>query len=183
MYYSQCDEDRIVYEKYVKNLIIDNPVYLEMGAMDGLYYSNTLFFERNLGWTGILIEPHPSNFAKLLKNRPNNKLYNDIISDSTTEVDYMYYDQEHLGGVAGIVSTIPANNINVFYTRNNDWISEQIDKYLRTIKLKPTSLSEIIKHSGYNKIDFFSLDVEGHEYNVLNSFDWSVPINMFLIRK
>jgi hypothetical protein len=31
------------------------------------------------------------------------------------------------------------------------------------------------------KIDFFSLDVEGHEYNVLLSYDWSVPISTILV--
>ena len=49
-------------------------------------------------------------------------------------------------------------------------------------KLKTKTLSYIIKDSGFEKIDFFSLDVEGHELNVLNSFNWEIPINMILVK-
>lgn len=35
--------------------------------MDGETRSNTLFFERFYGWTGLLIEADPLNFAKMLK--------------------------------------------------------------------------------------------------------------------
>ena len=45
-----------------------------MGALDGIKYSNTKFFEELLNWTGILIEPNPVMFNKLIKNRPNNYL-------------------------------------------------------------------------------------------------------------
>ena len=32
-------------------------VYLEMGALDGRLFSNTLFFQQTLDWSGVLIEP------------------------------------------------------------------------------------------------------------------------------
>lgn len=41
--------------------------FFEAGALDGEFLSNTLFLERNLGWTGILVEPGPSSFQKLVK--------------------------------------------------------------------------------------------------------------------
>lgn len=45
-------------------------MFLEVGALDGETRSNTLYFERFLNWTGLLIEPDPLNFAQLLtKNR------------------------------------------------------------------------------------------------------------------
>ena len=181
MFYSQCSEDKIMYEKYIKNIKIDNPIYLEMGAMDGLYYSNTLFFEKELGWTGILIEPHPINYKNLEKNRPNNKLFNCVVSNEIEDVEFIYYDTMCLSGVAGVKNTLKEENVKIFYSKNNDWISGMIDNHLQTIKLKPKNLTDIINESGYDKIDFFSLDVEGHELNVIKSFDWSIPINMFLI--
>ena len=46
-----------------------NATFVEMGAFDGLRESESLFFERCLGWRGILIEAHPLSFQKLLSVR------------------------------------------------------------------------------------------------------------------
>jgi len=181
MFYSQCNEDKIIYEKYIKDIHIDNPIYLEMGAMDGLYTSNTLFFEKELNWTGILIEPHPINFSNLLVNRPNNKLFNCLVSNNSDEIEYIYYDIINLSGISGVKNTLTKNNIDIFYTKNNPWISSMIDNNQYTIMMKPRTLTDIIHESKVSKIDFFSLDVEGHELNVIKSFDWSIPVNIFLI--
>ena len=180
-FYSQCGEDKIMYEKYIKNLNIENPIYLEMGAMDGIKFSNTLFLEKELKWTGILIEPHPINYKKLCINRPNNKLFNNVIGNDTHDVEFTYFETECLSGISGVKHTLTENNIKTFYTKNNQWISNMIDNDLKVELVKPQKLSEIIKLSEYDKIDFFSLDVEGHELSVLESYDWSIPINMFLI--
>lgn len=39
--------------------------FVELGALDGVTGSNTIIFERCLGWRGLLIEANPSNFNKL----------------------------------------------------------------------------------------------------------------------
>ena len=41
-----------------------------VGANDGIYLSNLLFFEAQLGWQGICIEGSPSTFRALQRNRP-----------------------------------------------------------------------------------------------------------------
>ena len=43
MYYSQCQEDIYLNENIFKNK--KNGVYIELGALDGILYSNTKFFE------------------------------------------------------------------------------------------------------------------------------------------
>ncbi|KAF6201526.1 hypothetical protein GE061_003917 [Apolygus lucorum] len=47
-----------------------NGFFIEVGALDGETRSNTLYFERFLNWTGLLIEPDPLNFANLLRKKP-----------------------------------------------------------------------------------------------------------------
>lgn len=181
MFYSQCLEDKIIFEKYLSKIHIDKPVYLEMGAMTGIEYSNTYFFEKYHNWTGILIEPHKYNFELLTKNRPNNKLFNELVSNEENELEYINYNNSTLSGVAGVLKTIPKNNMKTYYEDNNPWQTELRKKYLKIQNIKPVTLTSIIKQSGFDKIDFFSLDVEGHEYQVLLSFDWSIPVNIFLI--
>jgi len=79
--YSQCGEDLFLYNTFFKNK--QNGTYIELGALDGNLYSNTKFFEEQFGWKGILIEPHPNKFELLQKNRPNNYLFNNLISCHT----------------------------------------------------------------------------------------------------
>ena len=47
--------------------------------------------------------------------------------------------------------------------------------------IKPTSLTEIVRETALTHIDLLSLDVEGHEYEVLKSWDFSIPIDIVLI--
>ena len=75
-FYGQKGEDKYFYETFFKDVINKN--YIELGAMDGVNYSNTKFFEDELGWTGILIEPNKTLYNLLKQNRPNNKLYNSM---------------------------------------------------------------------------------------------------------
>ncbi|KAK4315180.1 hypothetical protein Pmani_013578 [Petrolisthes manimaculis] len=44
--------------------------FVEAGALDGEYLSNTLYLERNKNWTGLLVEPDAEMFKYMLeKNR------------------------------------------------------------------------------------------------------------------
>jgi hypothetical protein len=47
--------------------------------------------------------------------------------------------------------------------------------------IKPKSLTEIVRSTKLTHINLLSLDVEGHEYEVLKSWDFSIPIDIILI--
>jgi len=68
IYYAQFYQDRIMNENYFKNKT--RGFFLEVGAYDGEINSNTLFFEKSLNWTGILIESNPKKYGNLLKKKP-----------------------------------------------------------------------------------------------------------------
>ena len=61
-YFSQEHQDEWV-DKYLKQKT--NGIFLEVGAVDGVSLSNTLFFERERNWTGILIEPNNNFYNRL----------------------------------------------------------------------------------------------------------------------
>jgi Methyltransferase FkbM domain len=52
-------------------LTIRRGFFVEVGANDGVSQSNTAYYERYLGWQGILIEPVPELAARCRMNRPN----------------------------------------------------------------------------------------------------------------
>jgi hypothetical protein len=73
-YYSQLGEDETLHKWIFNNTEKDqNPgIFVEIGALDGVTYSNTLFFERMFDWRGVLIEAQPENARRLLRvNRRN----------------------------------------------------------------------------------------------------------------
>ena len=47
--------------------------------------------------------------------------------------------------------------------------------------MTPKTLTEIIKSTNIKEFDLLSLDVEGHEHEVLESWDFSIPISVILI--
>ena len=61
---SQFHEDR----KLLRFLELVPPcerTFVELGALDGVWLSNTMLYERCLGWNGLLIEASPVNFEKM----------------------------------------------------------------------------------------------------------------------
>ena len=81
-YYGQNGEDYILWNffKYKKK-----GFYIDVGAFDGLHYSNTKSFEEQ-GWNGICVEAHPLYYEKLTKTRENSiNLHSAAIGDPNLE--------------------------------------------------------------------------------------------------
>ena len=173
--FSQNYEDIFLNQNIFKNK--QNGVYIELGALDGVLYSNTKFFEDSLNWKGILIEPHPEKFKLLQQNRPNNFLFNSLVSCHKEPLEYRYFVDCH-AAVSGVENTLSQHHFDTYFESNNEW-----NKTLpqNKIFIKPISLSEIVKSTKLTHIDLLSLDVEGHEYEVLQSWDFSIPIDIILI--
>jgi FkbM family methyltransferase len=173
MYYSQGGEDQYLNDNIFKSK--RKGIYVELGALDGNVYSNTKFFEDSLEWSGILIEPHPIMYNRLVENRPKNFLFNDLVSYHKDPLEFRYFLQCY-AACSGVASTLSQHHMDVYYNNENNRFLPQ-DK----IVIKPKTLTEIIKSTSITHIDLLSLDVEGHEYEVLQSWDFSIPIDIILI--
>ena len=170
LYNSQCEEDEFLHNRYFKTKT--KGTYIELGALDGVLYSNTKFFEDTMDWSGILIEPHPLKFQSLVKNRPNNFLFNNVVSTIQSEVSFRLFIDNY-AGVSGVENTLPYEHFANFFNKVNDPQTR--------INLIPRTLTSIVNETQLKHIDLLSLDVEGHEYEVLMSWDFSVPIDVILI--
>ena len=62
---------------------IKNGFYIEAGAYDGEMWSNSLFYEVEKGWNGLLVEAHPEAFGKMKKRVRNIESRTSYTSDST----------------------------------------------------------------------------------------------------
>jgi len=171
--YSQCGEDIFLNDHYFKNK--KGGHFIELGALDGVLYSNTKMFEDSLQWEGVLIEPHPYQFEKLQRNRPCCHLFHSLISNRTDELIFKYFLDGH-AAVSGVKETLPEILLELFH-ENTEW--EYLSK--GEIYIKPQTLTDILKKTPFQHFDLLSLDVEGHEYEVLQSWDFSIPIDVILI--
>jgi len=161
-FYSQQGEDKLIFDKYIN---YRNGFFIELGAMDGVIYSNSLFFENELNWTGVLIEP-TNQFNDLVKNRPNCYNFNFAISDKIGEIEFIGN-----GALGGITETM----------QDTHRIGWRLDNEYDVIKVKASPISNLISNLDIKRVDIFSIDVEGGELEVLNTFDWNIPVYLILI--
>lgn len=170
-YYSQPNsaQDKYLNEEVFKGK--RNGVFIDVGAHDGVTYSNTCFFERELGWDGICIEPIPAIFQKLEKNR-NCVCIQGGIADSNSKEKFLcvtsFDEAEYTEMLSGLLNTYDPRHIKR--------IEAEIEKFggkKEIIEIECYRLSYILEHHNIKHVDYLSIDVEGSEMKVLNSIDFS----------
>ena len=171
--YSQYNQDKWLFENIFSDK--ENGEFIEIGADDGIDKSNTKLFEE-LGWTGLCIEASPSRYRLLKKNR-NCICENVAVSDKDGECDFL--DIAGYGkGLSGLVDQYdPAHQQRIkFEVQNPDNRGSQV------IKVKTTTLKNLLNKHSMNKIDFCSIDTEGSEEQIVRGIDFDkVSIDVLLI--
>jgi FkbM family methyltransferase len=138
--------------------------YIEMGALDGLRYSNSHVFNKALGWKGLLVELSPSNYEKLVKNRRNEiAVVHAAVCANHQTVHYMATPKNSAGGIWEFAA--PS-------FRKKWWKDVSVDA-LPTIECSPLKdlIVEHVAKEAY--FDFLSLDIEGAELIALQSIDFT----------
>eukprot|EP01062_Namystynia_karyoxenos_P054764 TRINITY_DN4528_c0_g1_i3.p1 TRINITY_DN4528_c0_g1~~TRINITY_DN4528_c0_g1_i3.p1 ORF type:complete len:440 (+),score=73.78 TRINITY_DN4528_c0_g1_i3:91-1410(+) len=165
---SQSREDAALYHRYFCGRC--GGTFVEMGALDGLRYSNTLFFERALGWRGVLIEALPDNVAQLRRNRPLSTIVGKAACpDRNGTIQFVRGVSSAVGGAADLASP----------SFRDRWWARGWEN--RTITVPCSPLGTLLREAGLRKVDLFVLDVEGGELATLNTMDWSIPVRVWVI--
>jgi FkbM family methyltransferase len=161
---SQYGQDKFVAEKL--NFKKDG-FFVDIGANDGLSFSNSYYFEKELGWNGIAIEPLPETFNKMDKVRDCIKV-NGCISNKSGDENFL----EITGGGPDVLSGL--------ISHYDDAHLDRIDKELKEsggekniIKVPCFPLNELTDKHDINYVDYLSIDTEGNEFEILSSIDFS----------
>ena len=162
IFYSQQGEDIFIYRNFI-NKKTSCGIFVELGAMDGIRFSNTKFFQDELDFSGTLIEP-TCQFVDLQKNRPKCDLYNVAVSYKKETIKYLGTD-----ATAGAVESM-----SVYH--KNSWLDNS-QEYL----VQAVPFCDILSKSNLSYIDLLSIDVEGAELMVLETMDWSIPVFVIVI--
>ena len=151
---SKLDQKMLDYINY------SDGFFIECGANDGVDQSNTWYFEKYLNWNGILIEPLKKQFIELKKNR--------------SQINHFYN-----------VALCAENNINSIEIIENDLVSKSPNKFDKGKKISnfdAMTLTKILDEiSAPNLIDFFSLDTEGFEEQVIKGINFNKYNFKFLL--
>jgi FkbM family methyltransferase len=156
--YSQHGEDKIILQ-HLENKT--GGVILDVGANDGIQYSNSRMFIEQFGWKGVLIEP-TSHCINSLK-----ELYKD---NSEIEIFGVAIDEEE-GEKEIYLGTLEGEGINQLSTLSEDdksyWEQKRGVKYNSEV-IKTTTLKSILSKSVYKNFDIVSIDTEGNDLIVLS---------------
>lgn len=148
---------------YLKH--IENGFFVEAGALDGLFMSNTKVLE-DLGWNGLLIEPSNLAARKCKENRKvtveNCALVSNDYEGKVVYGDFFFDGTDGMGAWSGI-------------HRSHYGIKAAKEAHAVT-------LNRILAHHKITKVDFLSLDVEGYELEAFKGVDLStVDIPLILV--
>ena len=131
-----------------------NGYFVEFGAADGIYLSNSYMLERDYDWSGIVAEPARGFHNQLTFNRNC-----EVDLRCVTGEGNQYIDFEECAD--GILSTIQKYS--------------SADGHKRVRKsiypVKTVSLQSLLEeHNAPKFIDFLSIDTEGSELEILSKF-------------
>ncbi|WP_394767235.1 FkbM family methyltransferase [Ferruginibacter sp.] len=163
--YAQFGEDLIIAHLFAQ-IGIQKPTYLDIGANEPRYISNTFYFYSR-GSRGVLIEPNPFLFKKLKSHRPKDIVVNTGIGfNELTEADFYLFPNY-------------ANGLSTFSKKEAQHWEEIGMKGLgkipveKIIKMPLTPVNTILEKYFSNKSpNFISLDVEGLDLEILKSLDF-----------
>ena len=156
MIYSHSDNKGIPLELKLDELFnkkLDG-FFIELGANDGLFQSNTAFLEKSRNWKGILIEPSVKGYEECKKNRPNSICLNYACVSNDFNEEFICGDFQN-NNPMGSVDGKRLNNSTL-------------------VKIKVSTLEKILDVLNKNLpevIDFLSLDTEGYELKILQGLN------------
>eukprot|EP00095_Tigriopus_kingsejongensis_P006167 maker-scaffold40_size501252-snap-gene-2.16 protein:Tk06167 transcript:maker-scaffold40_size501252-snap-gene-2.16-mRNA-1 annotation:"hypothetical protein DAPPUDRAFT_224483" len=168
--YGQANQAQII-DKLLQGLT--NGFFIESGAADGVFFSNSLFFEVHRNWSGILIEPNPTQYQALTKAQRNCYNLQGCLSMHKYSEEVSFLNAGHVGGVKAIK---PGPSL----AKQRSWTNYQKITFESQVQCFP--LYTILMALDNPRVDLFSLDVEGAEIEVLQTIPWDkVDIGLVLV--
>lgn len=197
-YQSQMGQDLFLNRWLFKNR--GPGFFVDVGAFDGELGSNTSFFEKRLGWTGVAFEPNPPAFAALCRTRSCQAIqgcaYNrdGVVSFlALSERDQRRRTEELLR---------PANLSSLALDPDHgavmlSGIREHIDNMTRVEQMGQVwdldqalvtvpcyRIDSVLEKAGISTVDYLSIDVEGAELEVVQGIDFTrVQVNVIGVER
>jgi hypothetical protein len=168
VHYSQSRQSQMVDQIFFSKT---NGFYVECGAADGEKLSNSLFFEKSRNWSGVLIEGYMPWFQELLKLHRRAYSVGSCLSGVKKPVRTRF---TNIGYGGGLIDYMEQSHLKRFGG------VERMEKKTNTMQCLP--LYSILTAIGVNHVDYFSLDIEGAELEVIKTLPLDeITVDVFTI--
>lgn len=144
---------------------------MEIGGLDGKpENSMTEIMERN-GWDGLVIEATPGNYVQIASNRPCASVVEAAAGPSWGAVDFFGWG----GCCSGAKSAMSDSFVKAFHSKKGS-------KERKYYRVRSAPIVDLFLAWGKDFVDFWVLDVEGGERQVLEGMDFDkVEVGMIMI--
>ena len=147
--------------------------FIEAGAACGEHLSNTLYLEMVYGWTGLLVEPNPDMLKRLYSKHRNSWVLPHCLSTQPV-VEVVKFDASNYNSGIMLDDKVKPSHIG------RDLSAKPPRDYERELQVQCFPLYSVLQALDNPNIDYFSLDIEGAEYVVLDTLPWD-KVNMTLL--
>ncbi len=181
---SQILQDKILIHllntTYLNSLnALQDGFFVEAGAYDGETWSNTLMLERFYHWTGLLIEPSTENYKKLKSKNRNAYSINSCLCAGKSSIKSDYIEAGPFGITTNVSSSRSADfsdqSVSSIHSVNCHPLEKILNKFFEKNPQFKQKKSKIYpsENEKVPVIDYMSLDIEGNEKSIVESFPWN----------
>jgi FkbM family methyltransferase len=159
---------QVLQDKFLNEVLFQDKrdgFFVDVGAHDGLTISNTLFFERELGWRGICIEPLPNIFCQLVQNRGCDCLRGCAYHRNG------FLPFSKISGYAEMLSGLRETHPEAHRER----ITRELQEFggsEEIINVRSFRLEDVFDLFNVRKVSYLSVDTEGAELQVLQGINF-----------
>jgi FkbM family methyltransferase len=159
-YLSAAGQDKFIHETFFKGK--KTGTFVEIGGYNGWRGSNCYFFEKTLGWRGVIVEASPTLVKGIgdyrsvpvihaaVSNKDGSAEFMDVVSGATQMGGLA---EHYIGARLGDVRTQPGH-------------AE------RRVSVPTITLAGLLAGLKVKHVDYISLDVEGAERSILEAFNF-----------
>lgn len=130
--------------------------YVDVGAGDPRLGSNSFLFYRQ-GWSGLLLEANPFLVTELRRRRKRDTVIQAACGNAQGTADFHLFDTWQL---------------STFDPTRLEFLRNEGVKPSSTIAVKTVTLRDLEIQAEPTSSSFLSVDVEGHDFEVLKGNDW-----------
>ncbi len=191
-YYSTLWKPRNKLDKFLNQYSRKGLVFIQVGANDGLWNDPIYKFIRRDEWRGILVEPQKDVFVRLSNNYKNSKnlvFENVAIGKENNELELYRISFTNANWATGLSSfnkedvqrMIDAGYVERMASEDNISLPANKTEWITTENVETIEFKNLISKHRLSKIDLLTLDVEGYEFEILETIPFQeIKINVII---